>query len=78
VAPDEEAPFWEWTLREFRLHRVKILRDPDEADFWIAPEGMAPGLDPVRWVGRVFPAKMDLRGAEGLITRYWILWARAQ
>ena len=78
VAPDEEAPFWEWTLREFRLHRVKILRDPDKADFWIAPEGMAPGLDPVRWVGRVFPAMMDLRGAEGLITRYWILWARAQ
>ncbi len=78
VAADEEAPFWQWTLREFPLHRVETLRDPEEVDFWIAPEGMFLPLNSAQWVGHAFPVQIDLRSAEGPLERRWILWARSR
>lgn len=71
-----KAAFWRWTLRGFEVRLARTPPDPSVGDVWITPEGWALPLEPERWVGRSFPAFVDLRDAGGPTEQRWALWVR--
>ncbi len=77
VVAEEAEAFWRWTLWGFP---TAIHRSPWAAggagDVWIAPEGWPLPLPPEGWVGRAFPAIMDLRAGMGPVAHRMVLWMR--
>lgn len=77
VVAEEAEAFWRWTLRGFStaIHRSPWAAEAT-GDVWIAPEGWPLPLPSEGWVGRAFPAFVDLRAGTEPIARRMVLWMR--
>ncbi len=78
VAEEETEAFWRWTLRGFpmTIHRSPWAAGAATGDVWITPEGWPLPLPPEGWVGRAFPAFVDLRAGMGPVVHRMALWVR--